>query len=67
MLPWDPGCNIEAQGALMDRANPLRAGDINPITGNPGAFALPLRPAPKRSMTVIRLYEPNINRRTLSS
>jgi hypothetical protein len=51
VLPWDPACKIEPLGALMDRANPLRAGDINPISGNPGVFSnpflnLPFHPAP---------------------
>jgi hypothetical protein len=51
VLPWRPGCKFEANGALVDRANPLRAGDINPITGLAGALALPLRPAPNRPHT----------------
>jgi len=47
VLPWDPDCRIEPLGALMDRANPLRAGDVHPISGDPGNYALPLRPAPR--------------------
>ena len=33
---------------LSDKPNPLRAGDLNPLTGSGGVGALPLRPAPER-------------------
>jgi len=60
VLPWDPACKIEPLGALMDRANPLRADDINPVSHNRGVFAsptldLPLHPAPEIPYTSRRL------------
>ena len=47
VLPHTPDCEIIPNAAMADRANPLRAGDINPITGAGGSGALPLRPAPE--------------------
>ncbi len=55
VLPWDPACKIEPLGALMDRANPLRHGDINPVTHSRGAFAQDLHPAPEIPYTSRRL------------
>jgi hypothetical protein len=47
ILPHTPGCKIRPIGPMTDRANPLRAGDLSPITGMGGTGALPLRPAPE--------------------
>ena len=46
-LVWNPACKIRPIGRLRDKPNPLRAGDFNPITGQGGGLALPLRPAPE--------------------
>jgi len=45
-LPHTPGCEIIPNAPMADKANPLRAGDLNPLTGTGGSGALPLRPAP---------------------
>jgi hypothetical protein len=45
--PLDPACFIEPIGAFIDKPNPFRAGDFNPITGTGGGLALPYRPAPE--------------------
>ncbi|MCP3986518.1 MAG: hypothetical protein GY723_19215 [bacterium] len=42
----DPGCEVTGVAAMIDRPNPFRPHDINPITGHGGAWALPYRPAP---------------------
>jgi hypothetical protein len=46
-LPHTPDCEIIPAAPMADKANPLRAGDISPITGAGGSGALPLRPAPE--------------------
>jgi hypothetical protein len=46
-LVWNPACKIRPIGRLRDKPNPLRAGDFNPVTGQGGGLALPLRPAPE--------------------
>jgi hypothetical protein len=43
----DPACDVTAVAAMIDRPNPFRPGDSNPITGARGAYALPYRPAPR--------------------
>ena len=45
-MVWNPGCDIRPIGAMRGKPNPVRADDLNPITGRGGAGALPLRPAP---------------------
>jgi len=46
-LVWNPDCDIRPIGVLRNKPNPLRPGDVNPITGRGGFGALPLRPAPE--------------------
>jgi hypothetical protein len=46
-LIWNPGCKVRPIGRLSDKPNPLRAGDVSPLTGAGGSGALPLRPAPE--------------------
>ncbi len=50
-LPHTPACTVRPLAPMADRANPLRAGDFNPITGGGGTGALPLRPAPRKAFT----------------
>jgi hypothetical protein len=47
VLLLDPACNYDTIGAAADKPNPFRAGDVNPVTGQPGSLALPYRPAPR--------------------
>jgi Protein of unknown function (DUF1302) len=47
ILVLDPACDYRTIGAAADKANPFRAGDINPQSGNGGALPLPYRPAPR--------------------
>ena len=51
-LVWNPGCKVHSIATLSDKPNPLRAGDLNPLTGSGGVGALPLRPAPERRFGV---------------
>jgi hypothetical protein len=44
-------CDLRALGRLADRVNPFDASELHPVLGTPGAFALPLRPAPERRTT----------------
>ena len=46
---WNPGCTVRPIGFLRDKPNPLRAGDVSPITGRGGSGALPFRPAPEKA------------------
>jgi hypothetical protein len=46
-LIWNPDCKIRPIARLSNKPNPLRAGDLSPLTGTGGAGALPLRPAPE--------------------
>ncbi|MCP3983906.1 MAG: hypothetical protein GY723_05925, partial [bacterium] len=43
--PMDPDCEVEPIAAFVDKPNPFRARDANPLTGGGGAGALPFRPA----------------------
>ncbi|MAE93579.1 MAG: hypothetical protein CL910_02865 [Deltaproteobacteria bacterium] len=45
--PMDPDCEGEPIAAFIDKPNPFRARDANPLTGGGGAGALPYRPAPE--------------------
>jgi hypothetical protein len=47
VLLLDPACNYDNVGAAADKPNPFRAGDVSPLTGQPGALPLPYRPAPR--------------------
>jgi len=44
--PYRPKDKVPEEGALRDRANPLRAGDIQPVLGLAGQGELPFRVAP---------------------
>jgi len=46
---WNPGCTVRPIGYLRDKPNPLREGDVSPITGEGGTGALPFRPAPEKA------------------
>src|SRR5574338_79050 len=46
-MVWNPGCQIRPIGTLRGKPNPVRADDLNPITGQGGFGELPYRPAPK--------------------
>jgi hypothetical protein len=46
-MVWNPNCKIEPIARLANKPNPLRAGDVSPLTGTGGSGALPLRPAPE--------------------
>jgi hypothetical protein len=48
-MVWNPGCTVQPIGYLRDKPNPLRSGDISPITGQGGSGALPFRPAPEKA------------------
>ncbi len=45
--PMDPDCDVEPIAAFIDKPNPFRARDRNPLTGGGGGGALPFRPAPE--------------------
>jgi hypothetical protein len=40
-------CDFNPTGRLRDRVNPFDAGELHPLLGNAGVYALPLRPAPE--------------------
>ncbi len=44
----DPKCRIKSVAGMIDKPNPFRPRDYNPITRQGGAYALPFRPAPKQ-------------------
>ena len=44
---WNPSCTVRPIGYLRNKPNPLRSGDVSPITGLGGSGALPFRPAPE--------------------
>ncbi|MGI9431417.1 MAG: DUF1302 family protein [Myxococcota bacterium] len=46
---WNPCCSVRPIGFRRDKPNPLRAGDVSPITGLGGSGALPFRPAPEHA------------------
>lgn len=50
--PWLPKNVIDPIGTLRTRVNPFNARESNPITGNIGSAALPLRPAPEFNASV---------------
>ncbi len=43
----DPKCDIKSLAGMIEKPNPFRAGDYNPITKRYGAYSLPYRPAPR--------------------
>ena len=45
--PYRPKDKVPREGALRDRANPLRAGDVQPVLGLAGQGELPFRVAPQ--------------------
>jgi len=45
----DPACDVTGVAGMIDRPNPFRRGDFNPITRSSGAWELPYRPAPAKS------------------
>ena len=46
-LLLDTACDYRTIGTNADKPNPFRVDDVNPVTGAPGAGALPYRPAPR--------------------
>ena len=49
MGPWLPKNFINPNADIADRANPFDSATIFPVTGSPGAGALPYRPIPVRA------------------
>jgi len=44
-------CDLNPIGRLRDRVNPFDAGELHPLLGSAGAYALPFRPAPERRVS----------------